>query len=94
MDILFIAVLRRQIEVYAGFMHYTDHHVGRLLDSLNRINILDDTLVYYVIGDKGASAEGMLNGMFNEILNFNGMAALETEIPHRPDRQVWRPGIL
>src|SRR5271165_6545321 len=71
-------VLRRQMEVYAGFMEYTDHHVGRLLDGLKKINILDDTLVYYIIGDNGASAEGTLNGTFNEMLNFNGLAALET----------------
>jgi arylsulfatase A-like enzyme len=71
-------VLRRQMEVYAGFLEYTDHHVGRLLDSLKKLNILDDTLVYYIVGDNGASAEGTLNGTFNEMLNFNGMAALET----------------
>jgi arylsulfatase A-like enzyme len=71
-------VLRRQMEVYAGFMEYTDHHVGRLLDALKKLNILDDTLVYYVIGDNGASAEGTLNGTFNEMLNFNGMGAIET----------------
>jgi arylsulfatase len=70
--------LRRQMEVYAGFLEYTDHHVGRLLDSLKKINILDDTLVYYIIGDNGASAEGTLNGTYNEMLNFNGMSALET----------------
>ncbi|MGP0098333.1 MAG: arylsulfatase [Terriglobales bacterium] len=71
-------VLRRQMEVYAGFMEYTDHHVGRLLDGLEKLGILDDTLVYYIIGDNGASAEGTLNGTFNEMLNFNGMAAVET----------------
>ena len=71
-------VLRREMEVYAGFMEYTDHHVGRLLDSLEKLGILDDTLVYYVIGDNGASAEGTLNGTYNEMLNFNGLAALET----------------
>jgi arylsulfatase len=71
-------VLRRQMEVYAGFLEYTDYHIGRLLDALKRLTILDDTLVYYIIGDNGASAEGTLNGTFNEILNFNGMAALET----------------
>ncbi len=58
----FKPVLRRQMEVYAGFMEYTDHHVGRLLDALKKLNILDDTLVYYIIGDNGASAEGTLNG--------------------------------
>src|SRR5271166_5666912 len=71
-------VLRRQMEVYAGFLEYTDHHVGRLLDMLKKLNILDHTLVYYIVGDNGASAEGTLNGTFNEMLNFNGMAALET----------------
>jgi arylsulfatase len=71
-------VLRRQMEVYAGFLEYTDHHVGRLLDSLKGVNALDDTLVYYVIGDNGASAEGTLNGTYNEMINFNGMAAIET----------------
>jgi arylsulfatase len=71
-------VLRRQMEVYAGFLEYTDHHIGRLLDSLDRLGILGDTLVYYIIGDNGASAEGTINGTFNEMLNFNGMSALET----------------
>jgi arylsulfatase len=71
-------VLRRQMEVYAGFLEYTDHHVGRLLDLLERLNILEDTLVYYIIGDNGASAEGTINGAYNEMANFNGLAALET----------------
>src|SRR5271166_4719708 len=71
-------VLIRQMEVYAGFMEYVDHHVGRLLDSLKQLNLLDDTLVYYIIGDNGASAEGTLHGTYNEMINFNGAAALET----------------
>ena len=71
-------VLRRQMEVYAGFMEYTDHHVGRLLDGLEKLNILEDTLVFYIIGDNGASAEGTINGAYNEMANFNGLAALET----------------
>lgn len=71
-------VLRRQMEVYAGFLEFTDHHVGRLLDTLEKLKILDDTLVFYIIGDNGASAEGTLNGTFNEMINFNGAAALET----------------
>ena len=88
-------VLRRQMEVYAGFLEYTDHHVGRLLDWLKKLNILDDTLVYYIIGDNGASAEGTLNGTYNEMLNFNGMVgARDAGIPHRPDRQTRRTGIL
>jgi arylsulfatase len=71
-------VLRRQMEVYAGFMEYCDHHVGRLFDSLGTLGVLDNTLVYYIIGDNGGSAEGTLNGTFNEMLNFNGMSAIET----------------
>jgi len=71
-------VLRRQMEVYAGFMEYCDHHVGRLFDGLRSLGALDNTLIYYIIGDNGGSAEGTLNGTFNEMLNFNGMSAIET----------------
>lgn len=71
-------VLRRQMEVYAGFLEYTDHHVGRIIESLEKLGILDDTLVYYIVGDNGASAEGTLHGAYNEMANFNGLAALET----------------
>ncbi|TRW47460.1 arylsulfatase [Georgenia yuyongxinii] len=71
-------VLARQMEVYAGFLEHTDHHVGRLIDTLADLEVLDDTLVCYIIGDNGASAEGTMNGAFNELANFNGMAALET----------------
>ena len=71
-------VLAREMEVYAGFLEHTDHHVGRVIDALEELEILDDTIVYYIIGDNGASAEGTMNGAFNEMANFNGMAALET----------------
>ena len=50
------------MEVYAGFLEYADHHVGRVIDALDELGILDDTLVYYIIGDNGASAEGTLIG--------------------------------
>ncbi|MGE0542504.1 MAG: arylsulfatase [Dehalococcoidia bacterium] len=71
-------VLARQMEIYAGFLEHTDHHVGRLIDTLADLGILDDTLVYYIIGDNGASAEGDLHGSFNELINLNGAAALQT----------------
>ena len=71
-------VLIRQMEIYAGFMEYTDHYVGLLLDSLRTTGLLDDTLVFLIIGDNGASAEGTLNGTYNEMINFNGAAAIET----------------
>jgi hypothetical protein len=66
------------MEVYAGFLEHTDHHVGRIVDAIEDLGVLDDTIIYYIIGDNGASAEGTLNGAFNEMANFNGMAALET----------------
>jgi arylsulfatase A-like enzyme len=71
-------VLARQMEVYAGFLEHTDHHVGRLIDTLKDLQILDDTLIYVIIGDNGASAEGTLNGTFNEMLMLNGITGVET----------------
>jgi arylsulfatase len=71
-------ILARQMEIYAGFLEYADHHVGRLIDALTALEILDETLVYYIVGDNGASAEGTINGTFNEGFLFNNMAALET----------------
>jgi arylsulfatase len=59
-------VLERQMEIYAAFLEYADHHVGRVIDSLADLGILDDTLIYYIIGDNGASAEGSLIGAFND----------------------------
>ena len=61
-----------------GFLEHTDHHVGRLVDTLESIGALENTLVYYILGDNGASAEGTVNGAFNEMANFNGLAAIET----------------
>jgi arylsulfatase A-like enzyme len=71
-------VLEREMEVYAGFLEHTDYHVGRVIDALAHLDVLDDTLIFYIIGDNGASAEGTLNGAFNEMANFNGEAAFET----------------
>ena len=71
-------VLARQMEVYAGFLEHTDHHVGRLVDALKDLEVLDDTLIYVIIGDNGASAEGGLMGTFNEFVHMNG---LEIETP-------------
>ena len=78
MDEALKPVLERQMEIYAGFLEHTDFHVGRLIDTLETIGALENTLVYYIIGDNGASAEGTVNGAFNEMANFNGMAAIET----------------
>jgi arylsulfatase A-like enzyme len=71
-------VLARQMEVYAGYLEHTDHHIGRLLDAIQELGTLDDTLVYLIIGDNGASGEGTLNGCFNELITLNGAGGLET----------------
>ncbi len=72
------AIFARQMEVYAGFMEHTDHHAGRLIDALGDLEILDDTLIYVIVGDNGASAEGTPNGCFNELIVLNGAGGLET----------------
>jgi arylsulfatase len=74
----FQRVLAREMEVYAGFFEYADHHIGRLIDALDQIKALDNTLIFYIIGDNGASAEGTPQGTFNEGIPFNGMNDLET----------------
>ena len=65
------------MEVYAGFLS-TPTMFGRCWTRWKRWTCSKDTLVYYIIGDNGASAEGTLNGTYNEMINFNGAAALET----------------
>ena len=71
-------VLEREMEVYAGFMEHTDHQVGRLIDAIDDLGIMDDTLIFVIIGDNGASAEGTLQGSFNEMILLNGITGVET----------------
>lgn len=63
----------RQAEVFAGFVAHTDHHVGRLVDAVEAIGETDNTLIIYIAGDNGTSAEGGMVGMFNEMTYFNGI---------------------
>ncbi|WP_281243101.1 arylsulfatase [Gemmobacter aquatilis] len=74
----FKPVLRRQMEVYAGFMEYTDHQIGRIIEAVEKLGLMEDTLIYYIIGDNGASGEGSINGCFNETSFFNGILQFET----------------
>ena len=71
-------VLAREMEVYAGFLEHTDHHIWRLFNTLQDLGILNDTLIYVIVGDNGASAEGTPNGTFNELLTLNGIHGVET----------------
>ncbi len=63
----------RQFEVFAAFLEMTDHEVGRLFQAVKDTGQGDNTLVFYVAGDNGTSAEGGANGMFNEMTYFNGV---------------------
>jgi arylsulfatase A-like enzyme len=65
----------RQMETYAAFGEHTDHEVGRLVQSLRDMGKLDNTLVLYIVGDNGASAEGGPDGTYNEMLALNGIVS-------------------
>ena len=66
-------VYARMMEVFAGFTAHTDHEVGRLIDTIDEMGELDNTLVLYMAGDNGSSAEGGLNGLLNEMTFFNAI---------------------
>ncbi len=63
----------RQMEVYAGFGEYTDHEIGRLFDAIAETGQFDNTLIFYILGDNGTSAEGGMSGMFSEMTYFNNV---------------------
>ena len=83
-----------QMEVFAGYGEFADHEVGRLVQSIEDMGQMDNTLVFYIVGDNGASAEGGMNGLFNEGTYFNGVAGNRRghlEALRRPGRTavVW-----
>jgi arylsulfatase A-like enzyme len=63
----------REMEVFAGFGEYADTEIGRLIHAIDETGELDNTLVFYIVGDNGASAEGGMVGLFNEMTYFNGV---------------------
>ena len=63
----------RQAEVYAAYLAYTDHEIGRVIDAVEKMGKLENTLIIYISGDNGASAEGSPNGTPSEVLQFNGI---------------------
>ena len=64
----------RQADVYGAYLAYADHEIGRVIQEVEDLGELDNTLIIYIGGDNGASAEGMLNGTPNEFTTFNGVA--------------------
>ncbi len=63
----------RQVDVYAAYLAYTDHEIGRVIQAVEDIGKLDNTLIIYISGDNGSSAEGSPNGTPSEIAQFNGV---------------------
>ena len=75
----------KQADVYGAYLAYTDHEIGRVIQAVDDLGELDNTLIIYISGDNGASAEGMLNGTPNEFTTFNGVA-----VPVK-DQFLWYP---
>ena len=63
----------RQVDVYAAYLAYTDHEIGRVIQAVEDMGKLDNTLIIYISGDNGSSAEGTLIGTPNEVAMFNGV---------------------
>jgi arylsulfatase A-like enzyme len=73
----------RQMETFAGFAEHTDHEVGRLVQAIKDMGELDNTLIFYIVGDNGSSAEGGPDGTYNEMLALNGIVSdLASQLPH------------
>ncbi len=75
----------RQMEIYAAFGEYADFEVGRLIDAIDGMGYLNNTLVIYIPGDNGASADGGMSGLFNEMAFFNKVEENIADILKRID---------
>jgi arylsulfatase A-like enzyme len=81
----------RFAENYADFLSHTDHQVGRIVDALEEMGELDNTLVIYIIGDNGSSAEGTLTGQINEMMSLNGFLPESSDLLPQID-EIGLPG--
>ena len=73
----------RHMEVFAGFLAHADYHVGRLVDAVKALPDGDNTLIIYIAGDNGPSAEGSLTGTLNNMMTQNGVPdSVEGQLPH------------
>jgi arylsulfatase A-like enzyme len=75
-----------QMEVYAGFAEQTDYEAGRLISAIKDLGVMDNTVIIFIAGDNGASAEGQMNGMFSEMTYFNAVPeTVEGMLKHYDD---------
>ncbi|MBI3466901.1 MAG: arylsulfatase [Planctomycetes bacterium] len=73
----------RQMETFAGFAEHTDHEVGRFVQAIRQMGELDNTLLFYIVGDNGSSAEGGPDGTYNELLALNGIISdVSSQLSH------------
>ena len=78
----------KQVDVFAAYVAYTDHEIGRVIQAVEDMGKLDNTLIIYINGDNGTSSEGTLNGTPNEVAMFNGaMVPVEDQLKYFYD--VW-----
>ena len=95
-------MLRSQADVYAAYLAYTDHEIGRVIDEVDRLGKLDNTLIIFINGDNGVSAEGGLNGTPSEVMAFNSVQVpVEDQLKiflrrmgHRPDLSAFRSAMV
>lgn len=68
---------------FVGYLSYADHEIGRLVDAIHELPDADNTLIFYIVGDNGASAEGGFNGTINEVKSLSGFQTkIEDVIKH------------
>ncbi len=79
----------RQVEVYAAYLAYTDHEIGRVIQAIEDMGKLNDTLIIYISGDNGSSAEGTLVGTPNEVASLNGVSDVPVEVQLKNFYDVW-----
>ncbi|SDB06057.1 arylsulfatase [Bauldia litoralis] len=70
----------RQVEIFAAYAAYSDHEIGRVIQTIEDMGKLDDTLIIYINGDNGTSAEGGLWGTPNEVAYFNGISKMPIDV--------------
>jgi arylsulfatase len=78
-------LFEKQMETFAGFAEHTDNEVGRLVAQLEKIGALENTLLFYIVGDNGASAEGGPEGTYNEMMALNGLVGKADQMMDRID---------
>ena len=85
------SVYARMMEIYAAYLEQTDYNVGRVVDAVEQTGQTDNTLIIYIVGDNGASAEGSMQGLLNELTFFNGVPEdIKQVLSHVDELGTWK----